>query len=67
MLMQKGWLGRVENEVELTRHTWLTPGGLVKALPQPDKPLSWYPAIPRSIPDGIHEHSSGTLFAGSLP
>jgi hypothetical protein len=35
------------DEVESARHTWLTPSGLAEALPKPDKPLSWYPAIPR--------------------
>jgi hypothetical protein len=35
------------DEVESARHTWLTPSGLAEALPKPDKPLSWYPAIPQ--------------------
>jgi hypothetical protein len=38
------------DEVESARHTWLAPRGLAEALPKPDKPLSWYPAIPRHNP-----------------
>jgi hypothetical protein len=41
---------RKDDEVESGRHMWLTPHGLPEALPKPDKPLSWHPAIPRHHP-----------------
>jgi hypothetical protein len=39
-----------DDEVESGRHTWLSPRGLPEALPKPDKPLSWHPAISRHNP-----------------